>query len=182
MDISLLTEQIDRITAEFSDSFGALSPEQMNWKPSPVVWSVAQNIEHLILINESYYPMISAAFRKNYKPPFHARFDFLVKFMEKSVLASVQPNRKKKIKTFKLWEPQAGIVEGDILHRFIKHQTSLKQVLKNSKSLLEKGVIISSPANRNLVYRLEVVFQILLTHEKRHLNQAREILAEIESV
>lgn len=182
MDIYRLTEKIDHITAEFSRSFGSLDKEQLNWKVSPEAWSIAQNIEHLILLNESYYPVISAALRSNYKPPFHARFNSLVRFMEKSLLASVQPDRKKKVKTFKLWEPQDGTIEEDILHRFKKHQASLKQVLKNSKSQLEIGTIISSPANRNLVYRMEVAFEILVVHEQRHLNQALEILAKMESV
>ena len=43
-----LITRIDKTTEDFTKSFGSLTPEQMNWKPNPQVWSIAQNIDHLI--------------------------------------------------------------------------------------------------------------------------------------
>ena len=42
--------------------------------------------------------------------------------------------------------------------------------------MLGKGVVISSPANKNIVYKLETALDIITTHEKRHFEQARRIL------
>jgi hypothetical protein len=36
--------------------------------------------------------------------------------------------------------------------------------------------VISSPANKNIVYKLETAFDIIVSHEQRHLEQAKEIL------
>jgi hypothetical protein len=41
---------------------------------------------------------------------------------------------------------------------------------------VDKGTIISSPANKIIVYKLEIAFDIIVAHEKRHLEQAREVL------
>jgi hypothetical protein len=41
---------------------------------------------------------------------------------------------------------------------------------------VENGTIISSPANKNIEYKLETAFDIIVAHEKRHLEQAREVL------
>lgn len=49
------TNQIDQTTNDFVQTFGSLTDEQLNWKPDEKTWSIAQNIRHLILINESYY-------------------------------------------------------------------------------------------------------------------------------
>jgi len=50
MNTDKWTNQIDTITAEFTKEFGNLSAEQLNWKPNADTWSIAQNMDHLIVI------------------------------------------------------------------------------------------------------------------------------------
>ena len=80
------------------------------------------------------------------------------------------------MKTFPIWEPDLSQVKGDILQSFKNHQNELKHQIETSNELIEKGTIISSPANRNIVYKLETAFDIIVAHERRHLEQASEIL------
>ncbi|WOD43598.1 hypothetical protein [Hwangdonia lutea] len=61
----------------------------MNWKPNAATWSIAQNMEHLIVINKSYFPVIDAVRKGNYKTPFTAKLVFLVSFFGKTVLKAV---------------------------------------------------------------------------------------------
>jgi len=88
----------------------------------------------------------------------------------------VHPARKKKIKTFAMWEPGRSNISEGILERFEEKQSELKILIENSKDLVDKGVIISSPANKNIVYKLEKAFEIIVTHEQRHFQQAKEVL------
>ncbi|WP_418604498.1 DinB family protein [Hwangdonia sp.] len=167
--------QIDKTTQNFSETFGELSFEQLNWKPNAETWSISQNMEHLIVINESYFPVIDSIRKDTYKTPFLAKFGFLVSFFGKTVLKAVQPDRKKKMKTFTMWEPNESDIAIGILDRFRKHQSELKNIIQNSKDLIEKGTVISSPANKNIVYKLEKAFDIIVTHEQRHFEQALEV-------
>ena len=66
-------------------------------------------------------------------------------------------------------------IDGDIIQRFEKHQNEFKQLIRSSQDLLARGIVISSPANKNIVYKLETAFDIIVAHERRHLEQAREI-------
>ncbi len=59
------------------------------------------------------------------------------------------------------------------------HQSNLKELIESSKDLVEAGVVISSPANKNIVYKLEKAFDIIIIHEQRHLEQAKEVLDKI---
>ena len=170
------TSQLDKITEHFVADFGSLSAEQLNWKPNPQTWSIAQNIDHLIAVNETYYPILTSLKAGTYKTPFIGKIGFMVSFLGKTVLNAVKPDRKKKIKTFPVWEPSVSEIKDDILRRFENHQIELKQRIEASEELLEKGKVISSPANRNIVYKLETAFDIIVTHEQRHLKQAKEIL------
>ena len=174
--------RIDDLTRAFNETFGALTAEKLNWKPDPQVWSIAQNIDHLITINETYFPVIGAIRTGDYRTPLIGKLGFIVRFFGKTVLRSVQPDRRRKIKTFPVWEPSSSLISGDILDRFGKHQEELKAMMERSGDLLEKGTVISSPANKYVVYTLEQAFDIIVAHEQRHLEQAKELLAELEKL
>ena len=75
-----------------------------------------------------------------------------------------------------MWEPGTRNIAEGILERFQQKQSELKILIENSKDLVDKGVIISSPANKNIVYKLEKAFEIIVTHEQRHFQQAKEVL------
>jgi hypothetical protein len=149
----------------------------LNWKAGVNTWSIAQNIEHLIVINESYYPSFEKLLKGTYQLPWMARWGFLVAFLGNTVLKAVQADRKKKIKTFEIWEPSQSEINGDILSRFQKHRAELKEWIKKTADLVKKGAVISSPANRNIVYKLETAFEIIVTHEQRHFAQACQVFA-----
>jgi hypothetical protein len=170
-----MEDEIDDITQNFIDSFGDLSLEQLNWKPNVKTWSIAQNMDHLILLNESYFSIIDLIRKGTYKTPLIGKFDFVVSFFGKSILKAVQPNRKKKMKTFPIWEPTKSEISIEILDRFKKHQTELKNIIVNSNDLVKQGSVISSPLNKNIVYKLDKAFEIIVTHEKRHFEQSKEI-------
>jgi hypothetical protein len=167
---------IDKVTALFRERFGSLSVDALNYKPSADVWSIAQNIEHLIVVNQTYYPMIEQVRNGTYKLPWTGKLGFLVNFFGNFLLKHVSPDRRKKIKTFPIWTPSQSRIEGDILGNFEKHQQELKQLINDSRDLLDNHTIISSPANKMIVYKLEKAFEIIITHERRHLEQATELL------
>ena len=74
------TQEIDKITLDAEMQFSELSSEQINWKPNSQTWSIAQNLEHLIVVNETYYPVLSALKNGTYKKPFLANFGFIVSY------------------------------------------------------------------------------------------------------
>lgn len=166
------TGRIDTLTQSFRDRFSDLSAEELGRKPNAGTWSIAENIDHLIKVNESYFPMLDQLKEGKYRQPFLSRFAFLVKFMGNMILKSVEPSRRKKIRTFPMWEPVESAVPGDIVNEFVRHQARLKQYVESAAPSLARGVVIASPANQHIVYSLERAFDIIVEHEERHLNQA----------
>lgn len=169
-------DTIDIITNNFLREFGALNSVQLNLKPDSNTWSIAQNIDHLIVINQSYYPVIQSVRDRSFKLPFIGTVGFFVNFLGSFILKSVQPDRKRKMKTFPIWEPSKSEIAGDIIARFKNHQNVLKELIDNCNDLVESGTVISSPVNKNIVYKLETAFDITVTHEQRHFEQAKEVL------
>ena len=175
MDTNHWIRQIDSTTQEFVESFNSLSEEELNWKPDPKTWSVAQNIHHLISINQTYSPVIKKVREGFYPVPWIGKWKFMVNFFGNTILRSVDPDRKRKMKTFPIWEPTSSKIESSIIEKFKIHQEELKDLILSSNDLLDQGQVISSPANKNIVYTLKCAFDIIVTHERRHLNQAIEV-------
>ncbi len=169
-------DQIDETTTGFKAAFEHLNEEALNWKPAPDKWSIAQNIDHLITIDTSYFPIIQAAEEESLKLPFISRIGLIVKGFGKMILGSVKPDRSRPSKTFPVWEPSSSNIDGSIVLDFEFHQRDLKILIERSIPLLLRGIIIHSPANKNIVYTLKDAFEIIVTHQKRHLAQAKEVL------
>ena len=152
-----------------------LDKDELNWKPNPNTWSIAQVVDHLIITNKTYYPIIEQLKSNNYKLPWISKFTFLTNVFGNLILKTVSPENKRKTKTFPVWQPETGKIDTKILNEFSNEQEKLKEKLMNAIRLIEQKKIISSPANKFIIYRLDKAFDILIAHEKRHFNQTVEI-------
>lgn len=175
--LTVWKQSFEDSSISFETSFGRLNSGELNWKPHESAWSVGQIIDHLIRINESYYPLLDELKRGRNPVPWIAKIRFIPPFFGKFILKSVEPERKKKMKTFPVWEPTSSSVSDDIVERFTMHHRELVGKLDTHEHLFGKGTVISSPANRYVVYPLETAIEILIQHERRHYNQALEVLA-----
>ena len=169
-------QRIDQQTDRVNTFFGKLTDEQLYRKPGEKIWSVAENLQHLIVINNSYFPAIETIRAGKQKLGFLSKFAFIRKFFGKMIIAGVQADRKKKMKTFAVWQPARFKSSENLIETFVKHQESLKKLISDSEDLLLQNAIIASPANKNIVYSLADAFEIIVTHEERHVNQAAELL------
>lgn len=179
--ISHWHQELDDISAQFFSTFGALGPGQLNFKPDVDTWSIAQNIDHLIVINSTYFPVFRELEQGENPTAFWGRLGFLADFFGRFVLNSVQPDRRKKTKTFSIWEPKQSGIGDRILIKFREHQKALKSHIEKLEPAIAQGAVISSPASRFIVYKLETAIEIILAHEKRHFEQASELFRQLQS-
>lgn len=175
------TIEIDALSNQFKSHFGILNKDDMNKKSAPDKWSIAQNIHHLIVINSSYFPIFDELIKGTYKAPIHAKFSIFPKHLGNIILSSVNEDRNKKVKTFPIWEPSNSKFDINILPDFVKHQEILKNYFVKLEKFMNTGCVIHSPANKFIVYDIDTAAKVIIKHEKRHLNQALEMLEEIKS-
>ncbi len=174
-------KKLDLVTKQVSESLVPLTADELNTRPAPDKWSIAQILDHLIVINSSYFEPIEKLMAGKYELPWIGKINAYANFMGKTILQSVKPENARKARTFGIWEPAIDRIDSDIIDRFIGHQKELKAVISNSEGLLVSKVKISSPANRFIVYPLEMAFEIIVTHEHRHLEQCLDLKQQIAS-
>lgn len=173
--------ELNQLTTDYHELFGELSETALNWKPNAQTWSIGQIVDHILKTNESYYPIFDGLHKGTYRASWVRHFGFLVRFFGDFVLKGVEPSREKKIKTFPVWEPAISTIADDIVQKFRTHQKELIAKIIENQDFILRGVVVSSPANRIIVYTLERAIEIMIAHEKRHLNQAEEILILIHN-
>lgn len=153
-----------------------LGPEGLNWKPAADQWSVLQILDHLIAVNTSYFPITEELKSGTYKRPFLGRINFFVNLFGKLILKSVQPEEFKKTRTFPIWEPASSNLDPSTVSKFFDMQKALSQWIRDNEDLILQNPVVSSPANNNIVYRFQVLLDIIIAHEQRHLLQLSNLI------
>lgn len=167
---------IDQLSELVEEEFKQLSEEDLNKKSNPSAWSIAQCIEHLIITSKSYFPTFDTLIDTgNIQVPFLVKTPFLADLVGHLILKSVEPGRKKKINALNLWVPSSNPLPVSIVNDFILEQQKLVIYLELLIPFVKRKIIISSPANKNIAYSLKTAINIILTHQERHINQAKEV-------
>lgn len=161
------------VTTEARARFGTLTREQLEWRPPPGGWSVAQCLDHLILTTASYLPdlrAIGAGTRKARRwerlSPFSRAFGrMLIGFMQQDDKRSRTPPR---------FVPPSD-VGGDIVARFAASQDELATVIRSTANVDWDQTIVSSTFSRIATYPLADAYTIILEHQRRHVRQAQRV-------
>src|SRR5262245_7301368 len=117
-ELSQLINDLNAVSDDAGSSFGRLTSQQLNWKPSPAEWSVAQCLDHLISSNAGFIPIIDTVHRGEYKQSFKERLPVLPRLFGSLVLNAVKPETKRKLKAGKPFQPSASEISTDIVGRF----------------------------------------------------------------
>src|SRR4051794_16012592 len=166
--------QFEAVSADVRATFGLLTSEQLNWKPLPEAWSVAQCLDHLIKSNEEFFPefdKVAAGTRKNslwesYSPLTGFAGKFLVNVLQKD---------DKRVKTNQRMTPPSSVA-GDIVELFLDHQKRLTGKVESIKDADWDEIVVTSPFMKLMTYRLSSGLQAIVEHEKRHVRQAKRVM------
>ncbi|HEV3224264.1 MAG TPA: DinB family protein [Puia sp.] len=168
-------KDIDKVTEKFSDSFGSLTGSQLNHKPNPNVWSIAQNIYHIILLNNSYFECFDEIKRGNHLlPQVDAMEQFAIDSLE-TIRPYASTARPKKANTWDKWQPSITNIDFKILKIFRDHQSVFKIHIKELQEFNLNQTFVKYPGDTNLIFSLDECINFLIEHENRHWIQANEV-------
>lgn len=155
--------------------FDEITEEQLNQKPAADQWSIGELLDHIIVSNEQYFPVLERIACGMHKNPFLGRFKEVYAFFGDSMLRAVDPNTTKKYKTVRKFQPVKRTFTLQKLEEFEHHQQQLIDYARATDFVDHTQVVIASPASPIIVYSLEYAFKIILSHEFRHINQAMKL-------
>lgn len=171
---SNIVSELELISANAQTTFGNLSAEQINWKPSATGWSVGQCFEHLIKSNELFYDELERiasgtrnnSFLENYSPLSSFFGNLLINSLKKD-------SRKFKAPTQKIVPPSE--IDANIVEIFTAHQAELTGKIRRTESADWRKIKVTSPFMKLITYKLSDGYQVIVEHEKRHVRQAERV-------
>ena len=170
-----IKEELANTADDAREAFGSLSPEQLNWKPAADSWSVAQCLDHLIKTNNEMRPIIEAKLRgepNSFWEKVSPLSGFFGGFLKKSL---VNDAKKFKAPTKEIVPPSD--VDADIVEQFCRHQQEVIDQVDALGKLDWDRTVITSPFLKLMTYRLGDALDIMIEHEKRHIRQAKRVVA-----
>ncbi len=175
--ISEVVDDLGEVTEAARAAFGGLSGEQLNWKPAPESWSIAQCLDHLITINRLYFPLLESMAAGPVDPTLWERISPLSGFLGGALIKALRPDNPRKSKTSGKAEPSQSEISVGILDRFADHQAELIAHFRRIHPDIDRErTIVTSPLMGWVTYSLEDCLTIIVVHEKRHLGQAQRVM------
>ena len=181
IEVSALIDELATITKRVRQSFGGLTAVQLNWRPDRVEWSIAQCLEHLVLINAPYLPILERVARGDRRPTWLERVPVLPRIFGRLVLRAVQPGARRKTKARPSFEPSASAIAASVVERFAAHQAELSRVMAAAAGRDLVTTIITSPVARFVTYSALDACNIIVAHEHQHMAQADGVLTALRS-
>jgi len=177
MDFRTVITAANNVANEARSTFGHLTPSQLNWKPSPERWSVAQCFDHLLTSNNGYLPIIDNVLA-GHKPTLWQSMPVLPGLMGKLLIKSLDPASTRKIKAPKRFEPAQSDISGSVINDFADQQQQIVAKMKATEHLDLEKIVITSPVAGVVIYSLMDAYRIIVVHEQRHFQQAKRVTEE----
>src|ERR1051325_1418526 len=176
-DLSSVIAAANNVADAARNTFGHLTPSQLNWKPSPERWSVAQCFEHLLTSNKGFFPRIDGVLA-GIKPTFWQRMPVVPGLAGRLLIKSLDPKSTRKIKAPKKFQPAQSDISASVLDDFVEQQTNIVEKMKATEHLDLEKIIITSPVAAAITYSMMDAYRVIVVHERRHFEQARRVTEE----
>jgi hypothetical protein len=170
--ISSILHRGKQAKEKVNTTFSGISVEQLNWKPAPGSWSIAQCLQHLMISHIAYFPIFREIGEGNYHMNFWERNSPFSRTLGRAMKKRLQEQVGRKMKAPQMIRPTKSEFNIVLLDRYDENLDEYLDLILHCKDVDLDKTIITSPILPFVTYSLRDAFQFLLQHEHRHINQA----------
>ena len=176
-EIGEFRKQFEQISADSDALVAPLSDEQFAWQPAPESWSVAQCIDHLNVTARQYLPMLDEGIANAIRRGLYSAGPYSYNWVGRLMVYLVEPTTRLRGKAPKAFQPAPGRPRHDVMAAFRAYQVQYVDRLRQANGLNLARARVASPVARWVRMPLGSGFAMMIAHERRHLAQARRVLA-----
>ena len=153
-----------------------LSSAQLNWKPAPEKWSIAQCLDHLAVTSRGFDGYFSDALvRGRKKWPVSKGPAYRPSFMGGWLIKLVHPETGRNLTAPKIFRPAESSNIDEPLEKFLKQQERFIEFVRETNGVDYNKTRLRSPVTPLMRYSLADAFVVTVVHGRRHLAQARRV-------
>jgi hypothetical protein len=150
-----------------------LSPEQLNWRPTPAAWSVGQCLAHLVAANIIYLPAIKAALHGQPRCPVErlAIGRFSRWFIRNYIAPSSNGTRARAPRKIQ----PAVAVDSAVLDAFLNSNVAARELVASASDYDVNRIRFRNPFIPLLRFTVGTGLEIIAKHQSRHLLQGQRV-------
>ena len=172
-----LRAEVDAVSKQARDLTTGLDFKALTKRPVGGGWSVAENLQHLILTSSAMLPLAENAIAELERGQKKALGPASLGFIGWLLVKSLEPPSRMKTRTAKPFEPAVIPDPSTLLAQFQEANTKLGDLIARASGLETTRVKVASPFNASVKYNLYAALRIIVVHERRHLFQAAQASA-----
>jgi hypothetical protein len=178
LSLADVAAELSVIALDAESVFGRLDEHQLNWRPDAASWSVAQCFDHLLNANHEMFQAIDAATDGSSPPTVWQRLPVLPRVFGSMLIKSQMPETRRKSRAPRKTEPSASGIDPRIIERFVAYQHEAAARVRSLDARDVGRIIMASPFVSFVSYSVLDGCRIIVTHERRHFEQARRVTQE----
>jgi hypothetical protein len=163
------------IAEDTQSVFCLLNEQQLNWRPDATGWSVAQCFDHLLSVNREMFLAIDAAADDSRPPTVWQRLPILPRVFGSMLIKSQTPEARRKFTAPRKAEPSSSAIDPRIVQRFVEYQSEAAAHVRSLDGRDVARIIMVSPFVWFITYSVLDGCRLIVTHERRHVEQARRV-------
>lgn len=180
-ELEALLEAVGRIDADARALVGDLTDAQVNWRPEGGArWSIAQCLDHLAKTNRAYtehfLPVVERA-RAAGVGPFRG---LRPSWFGKTFVRVLEPPVRQRARAFKRILPAPELPRDEALTNLLASHQAFRGLVRAASEVDVNRVRAANPFVPLLRMRVATALQAVPAHDRRHLWQARQVLARPE--
>jgi hypothetical protein len=149
-------------------------------RPTPRDWSAAECIAHLSLSTEQFLPVLQKAIDEAQKKGWKSQKKPAMDVVGRALRWFLEPPIRKRVKTAGRFVPRSARAKAEAFGEFATLQSKLVDAVHAAEGLDLRKIKVTSPFDRRVKYNLFSAFKIVVAHQRRHLWQAEQAVAQVK--
>lgn len=178
-ELEAYRQQFEQITQDARDLVKGLNEEEFNWRPAPGVWSIEECLSHLTMVGGVQVVNIEEAIDNARARGLTGTGPFEYSALERLILRETEPPNRNARSSPKRFQPLHNQPLTGVMPTFYHVQSMFRLHIERADGLDLKRVKVVTPISRFLKFSLGMTFAQAAAHERRHLAQARRVLAKL---
>jgi hypothetical protein len=169
--------QFEQLSAEADALAAPLTDAQFGWRPAPNAWSVGECLDHLNATARMYLPVMDEGIAEAIRRGLYGGGPHVYNWIGRLMVHAFGPPARMRVKAPSAFLPAPGRLRHEVLAAFRAYQVQYIDRLRQANGLDLARARVSSPVARWLRIPLGSSFALMIAHERRHLAQARHVMA-----
>ena len=156
-----------------------ISAGRWSTRPAPDQWAIGECLTHLNITSERFIPLLDDAIRDGRARKIERGGPYGKGLIGWALAKFLEPPYKMKTQTPSSFLPVRVDSMPETLERFDYLQQELQQRIDRAAGLAVDKIKLVSPFDGRVKYNLYATFCIITAHQRRHLWQAEQVLAQL---